>query len=789
MKSISFKLIFRSWWRNKTFAVISILSLAVGIACTNLLVAFVIHAYNVEADNPNKDRIYCLVQDNPFQSGTKVFYASYTIPSMIKDRYPEVEDCLCLNHADVSQVSIGEAIYDPIKLLVADASFPHFFPYRILAGNLEEALTEPNKIALTETTAQRLFGKENPIGQNMYIHHTAEGATPYLVVAVIKEHDQALLSFDGITAMNQAYGGTCFLLMKQSIDPEAFARRIKEDGLPTLMVNEGQYYLHTLQENYFQEFNAQTIDYLNKQNKTSLTIGLCSAFLILLIACFNYINLHFSRLLQQIRMIHIQHLMGASPVEINKQLFFDIFFTVIIGFFISLLIMYDLIPIFNTIFSGHMKAAFLFNSQVIPVLIGFILLLSIIPAIYVSRKVVTSFSSQHHIALFSGKGKQRIISVLSIAQFTISIALIIATLTVNKQVELIRKGGEAYRDLIEISPAGDYNKPFVAELRTHPELGEINTSEGAVLYSEIRQMAIPDSNGNNTYYSLLEFKGDTDYLSTFHIDVLQGMQPQEAIRQYARPVYINQRFADVWVGKENNPIGQPLKNFDKDFDYGNKEDGSKEKPTTYIAGIVDNFFTNSLEEEIPPAIIHIREEINEKYTYVYFRLDNRHPERIATVKQIWEKHNPGKLFTYQHLYETFIDRNRKSFGLVHLLLMYSLISIALTCFGLFGIALYSTEQRSKEIGIRKVNGATTRKIVILLNKQFLLWIGIAFLLAAPVSWILLNRWLQIFVYRINISVGIFIIALLSVTAITLLTISWHSYKAASGNPVKALKNE
>ena len=791
MRSISFKLIFRSWWRNKIFAVISIFSLAVGIACTNLLAAFVIHEYNIEAGNPNKNHIYCLVQDSPFQLGDKVFFATSDVLSIIKDRYPEVEDCLCLNTTGVSQITIGEMVYDPITVMLADASLPHFFPCQTVAGNLEEALTEPNKIALTETTARRFFGKEDPIGQTISINHSPEKGNTYQVVAVVKENDQSILTFDGITAINPDYGGTAFILMNQTIDPEAFAERLKADGVPTYMKDQGRYYLCTLQENLFNEYNAQSIYHLRKQNKLILDIGLFSALLILLIACFNYINLNFSRLLQQIKIIYVQKLMGASRIEINRQLFLDIFLTVLAGFIFSLLIMYDLIPVFNSILSGHMKTSFFFSGQVVPVLIGLVLILSIIPAIYISRKFAV-LSRQRYSGLIGGKTKQRIIAILSVIQFTISIALIIATLMVNKQIGLIRRGGEGYRGLIAIdNMVGNESSmnTFVAELRTHPELGLINTTDLDLFHYGLRQLVISDPTGEKMQVMMAEFGGDSGFLSTFHIGLLQGMQPSEALQHLPSPVYVNQRFADLLVAKGENPIGKPLKGYVTDFAYSDRQDGSKENPTSTVAGVVDDFFVGSLEQEIPPAIIHIRDETKNTNNFVYFRLDSKYPERLNQVKKIWEKHNPGILFNYWNVYEEFIAFNKKAFGLADLLLMYSLISIFLTCFGLFGIALYAVEQRTKEIGIRKVNGAATGQIILLLNKQFIIWICMAFFIAVPVSWFFLNQWLQGFVYRTEIPFYVFLQALLVVTGIAMLTVSWHSYKAASGNPVQALKSE
>jgi len=231
-----------------------------------------------------------------------------------------------------------------------------------------------------------------------------------------------------------------------------------------------------------------------------------------------------------------------------------------------------------------------------------------------------------------------------------------------------------------------------------------------------------------------------------------------------------------------------LKGYHSDFDYQNKEDGSKDNPYTIIAGVVQNFYTNTLEREVLPAVIIL----NSRSDYIncaYIRLNPKQPQILETVKTLWEKHNPDKVFTYNNVWNDFKMRNQKAFTMSGLLLMYSLISIMLTCFGLFGIALYATEQRTKEIGIRKVNGATTLQVMGWLNRRFIVWVCIAFIFAAPITWLMLRRWLENFVYRVDISILVCLLSGLIVLGITLLTVSWHSYKAASCNPINALRSE
>lgn len=802
MKAVALKLVFRSWWRNKTFAVISIVSLAIGIACTNLLAVFTIHEYGIENGNAKKERIWMLSQDSPMQSGKKEQYTDGSIPSMLKEKYTEVESFLRLGGQSVNYISIDQVKHDPISLVATDPSLPDFFPYKVIKGNLNEALTHPDKLALTEQTARKLFGKTDPIGKIIYFNLPSDddfgmGASSskeqaYQVAAIIADREQSFLNLEAITGISDSfYGGPCLLMMNKAIDRKAFEAQLKKDKIPTLQGDIGSYYLNTLQESYFQPSQQQSLYFFNNRQPTLLYVGLISAILILLIACFNYVNLNFSRLLQQVRMIHTQKLMGAGKKEINEQLFLDTFLTVMIAFLLSLLVTHDLLPLFNSIVGGKLHTSFFFNWQSLPVICGFILLLSIVPAVYMGRKI-SGFSGSGYREFFSGNRKGRIVTSLSIAQYVISIGLIIATLTVNAQLRFIRQGGENYRNLIEIEnrqEAGSDIRPFARELKNRPEIAHVSLAGSSLLNSWKYQVIVENEDGSENYTAQINYYGEPDFLNALQLKLLQGFPSEEAAEKYARPAYVNQKFVDIMVKKGEDPIGKSLKTFDKAFDAGAAGKDTDNPPVTTIAGIVGNLYTNTLEQEVYPFTIHIDNSSQHAFNYIYIRLDGDKGKGIDAVRQVWNKVNPGKYFTYQDVYEVFLQRNEKTFALSRLLLMYSLISIFLTCFGLFGMALYATEQRTKEIGIRKVNGATSLQIMLLLNRRFVGWIGIAFVIAIPITWLLMNRWLENFVYRTEMSVGVYLLSGLFVLLITLFTVSWHSYKAASGNPVKILRSE
>ena len=800
MKTIALKLVLRSWWRNKTFTVISIVSLAVGIACTNLLAAFVIYEYTIEANNPEKEQIVYMAQDSPMQSGEVVSYVVGSIPVQLKEKYAEVEDFLRFNMAPCSSVKIGDKLYGRLDIVTVDTTFGRFFRYKVLAGSLQDALSSPDKAAISESCSRKLFGKANPIGKIVTVNRSDSGirmeneetkeTDTYQVAAVLQDYSQSYLKFDMLTVnTSDFYGGPTLLKVSPAFDRQAFPQKLKKDQIPTLQGDIGGYYFYTLQDSYFQKYPQEAIPYINRGQRTLLSVGLISALLILLIACFNYINLSFSRVLQQVRMIHTQKLMGASKGEVARQLFTDTLLTVGAAFLLSLLIAHDLMPIFNRIMSGRLSTGFFFNKQVLPVIGGLILLLSAIPALYMSRKLSRLTDSSYRL-FFSGKKRQRVTALLSIAQFAISIGLVMATLTVHSQFKLLQKNAAPYRNLIEMGSWTEdsrYIYPLSNELKKCPQIKEATLAGGSILSAGLRQIVIKNPDGSEGYNSCIQFMGEENLLATLKLKVQQGMDPHEAISKYEQPIYINRQYAQIMIPPGENPIGQPIDKYD---DFFKPHDATGTGPASVICGITDDLFINSIESQAYPAIIYLNNSNLEKSLFLYLRIDEKQKEKaFAAIEAAYRKVNPGHHFTYRDTYQEFMSYNRKTTDMAGLLLMYAVISLSLTCFGLFGMALYATRQRTKEIGIRKVNGAGTWSILLLLTRQFIGWIGIAFMIAVPFTWYTLERWLENFVVRTEVSSVHFVLAGVIVVVITLLTVSWHSYRAASGNPVDSLRSE
>lgn len=782
MGNISFKLIFRSWLRNKTFTVISILSLAVGIACTNLLIAFVIHENNIEPDNPNRNRMV-VAKQTIVEAGMTGFIVSSDVTPQLIERVPELDRvCRVLPHVMATYCKAGENFFKEIKVMESDSTFLSFFPQKVVTGSLEDALVGPDRVVLSESFSKRLFGLDDPMGQTIQIlfgpddYGDKEGLFTYTVSAIVKDNSQATFDFD-ILFFDKPGLGLNFFLLKDNVSiPDLQA---KTENL-IIKRNDGRDFKSTFLTLRQACLDSVTLPSpLKKPNTTLLFIALFSAILILVIACFNYINLSFSRVFKQLYSLHIQKLMGAGSGQLSIQLFIDTFMTVSAGFLIAQLIQFDLLGIMNRIMSIQVPVSFLYSNQMLPVTLGFILLLACIPAFYMSRRLPEMSISMYN-NFYRGKAKRRIITLLAIVQFVISFILIIGNISVRRQISLLYDKAENYKGVYTFS-VGD-NKTSM--LRLKERIGSLSGIQAATLNNPTYEWPLTEFSPEGTYESYTSEDGDEEIMEVMGYRLLKGLPWKEAIERYSHPVYLNRTWAQSLFPDGELPVGSLIKEY---------EPRLKDRPPFgddhVIAGVVEDYFKlyipNSLETPIDKGVIgYTRDGTNLK-----IRIASGNTSVIKQIYREWNELYPGKYLEHESLYDKVLGNNKKLFELSDLLMMYSVISILLTCFGLFGMALYAIEQRTKEIGIRKVNGSTTWQIIKLLDRQFVLWIGIAFAIAIPVTCWLLNQWMQNFVYRAAFSVWTYILSFFIVIGITLVTVSWHSFKAASGNPVEALRDE
>lgn len=786
--NVTLKMILRSWWRNKVFFLVSVASLALGLACTNLLMTYFVHEHGLEGHNPDRDRMFFLQQDDPMTEGKRVAYAAAEIPPQLKEGYAEVEDFLRLGKLDMLYCKVdGQKVERDFMLLSADTTLTHFFDYRTAEGSLEQVLRQPGKMALSAACARSLFGERQVIGKQVEVHLAYGGTRTYEVAAVLKEREQSLLQFDMLTANDPDlfWGGPTLLKLTPGTDAARLADKLNVDKVPTFMPGQTKYYLDPLDAICFttpDDASQQTLDFVSQTPVQTLYISLLAAVLILVIACCNYTNMSLSRLLQQLRMIHVEKLMGATLRNIRLQLFGDAFLTVLLAFGLSILLVNDCLSLFNDLLGSRLTMTFFFSSQMLPWLLLFILLMSVMPAWYISYRL-SRLSFTEYRTLYSGRRKQRFVAVLVTVQFVISIGLLLATLTARNQMELTRQRASRYEGCIEIGDAfGAPLAPFKAELEKRVKgIESMTLSKSSVLSAWIRQLNVQRPGGKEVRTNLLTLEGDSTLLRTLRIEQLSGESPSRLLERQASPALVNESFVRLLVPEGTEVVGHALREFDTET----------QDSLAVIGGVVRDFSINSLEEAVTPLVITLLSASDlQKGSYLQLRL--RPETREATLRQIetvWNEMNPNQPFRYTDMHQEFMARNQKVLSLSHILTFYAVIGLLLTGFGLFGIAWYATRQRIREISIRKVHGATRGQIIWLLNKPFCLYALVAYVVAMPIGGWFMLHWLEQFAYRAPLSAGLFVWPLVVVWGLSALIVCLQGGILSRVNPVECMKQD
>lgn len=786
--NVTLKMILRSWWRNKVFFLVSVASLALGLACTNLLMTYFVHEHGLEGHNPDRDRMFFLQQDDPMTEGKRVAYAAAEIPPQLKEGYAEVEDFLRLGKLDMLYCKVdGQKVERDFMLISADTTLTHFFDYRTEEGSLEQVLRQPGKMALSTACARSLFGERQAIGKQVEVHLAYGGTRTYEVVAVLKEREQSLLQFDMLTANDPDlfWGGPTLLKLTPGTDAARLADKLNADKVPTFMPGQTKYYLDPLDAICFttpDDASQQTLDFVSQTPVQTLYISLLAAVLILVIACCNYTNMSLSRLLQQLRMIHVEKLMGATLRNIRLQLFGDAFLTVVLAFGLSILLVNDCLSLFNDLLGSRLTMTFFFSSQMLPWLLLFILLMSVIPAWYISYRL-SRLSFTEYRTLYSGRRKQRFVAVLVTVQFVISIGLLLATLTARNQMELTRQRASRYEGCIEIGDAfGAPLAPFKAELEKRVKgIESMTLSKSSVLSAWIRQLNVQRPGGKEVRTNLLTLEGDSTLLRTLLIEQLSGESPSCLLERQASPVLVNESFVRLLVPAGTEVVGHALREFDTET----------QDSLAVIGGVVRDFSVNSLEEAVTPLVITLLSASDlQKGFYLQLRLrPESREEALRQIETVWNKMNPNQPFRYTDMHREFMARNQKVLSLSHILTFYAVIGLLLTGFGLFGIAWYATRQRIREISIRKVHGATRGQIIWLLNKPFCIYAVVAYVVAMPVGGWFMLHWLEQFAYHAPLSVGIFVWPLLVVWGLSALIVCLQGWILSQVNPVECMKQD
>ncbi len=797
---------FRSLRKKPTFPLINVVGLALGMACCIVIGLYVHHERSYDQFHARKDQIYRLNKMVTLPEGGVEHHAitGGLMGPAIVERLPEVEQSVrVLPWFDdvIMQRDVGQR--EPLALkvsdvVIADSNFFDVFGFDLQRGNPEEVLAAPLSLVLTEPTARRLFGDSDPMGQVVI----GLNGLPFTVTGIVEDTPvrshfrfnaliswastapgEATLGFDWLNRWSTQVVYT-YVVLAGGVDPEGLRGKfdeLVEEFLPR-RAGEYQLYVQPLEDIYLGSSRMLFTRALVLGNGVYVQLFVLVGALILLIACINYMNLATARFVQRAQEVGVRKVLGARKRQLIARFFIESMVITCLGLLASIGVVKLMLPVFRKIM-GQNFAVDLFDD---PYLMVGIVVLALVtgliaggyPALFLSGLQPVHALKKLRSGAARGLSLRK---VLVVTQFAISIVLIVSVLVVIRQTRYMNDKDPGYdRDQLVVLPIGstgiqDRYEPFKQALVQHPGITHAAGSNSVPGTREAMmsfQLHPEGRSEEETVEAYVWRVDDYDLLETYRLSMAEGRYFEERYPTDAsRGVVINETLADRLNWED--PVGKRL-------------DISGETEESYVIGVLEDFHFESLHHPIESLVLYVAP----RYENLTVRIrGNSISETLAFVRQQWEQFDPSYPFEYTFLDESAGAQYEAEQRLMSLLFLFAGLAIFIACMGLFGLAAVSTQQRTKEIGIRKVVGASVVHLVRLLSEDFVKLVGWAFLVAAPIAYLVMRRWLEGFAFRIEMAWWMFGLAGLLAVAIALLTVSVHCIKAARSNPVLALQHE
>jgi len=784
------KIAFRNLWKNKAFSLINIMGLALGLTCSLLIMLWVNDEYNVDAFHKNDSQLYSVFERQYRDGQVNAFHGT---PGILADELKRVmlEVQYATNYA-WDELSTFEANNKIIKEdgNHAEQDFFKMFTYRLLEGSAITALKTPSDIAISRKMAEEFFGSPAEAIGKMIRYQNNKDLKITAVFDNVPQNSSAqfdyILNWQSFLEGNSwakdwtNNGPPCYIMLREGTDTKAFDKKItrfldnyNKEQTPHSYIRlgierYGDVYLHS---NFDKQGNISggRIQYVQ--------LFSIVAIFILLIACINFMNLTTARSVKRAKEIGVRKVVGAVRFALIRQFIGEALLIVLIAVIISLLLVTLVLPQFNRLTGKQMTipvndARFWLSIAGLLLVTGFIS--GSYPALYLSSfkpvrvlKGSMKFSSS---ALWFRKG-------LVVFQFMLSIILIIGTIVVSKQVNYIQTTNLGYdrENLLYIPLEGDLT----------PKYGlfknQVSNMPGIKDISRITDIPTQIENGTggvqwegkdpNKDIEFTQSAVGYDFTKTMHLQLAQGRDFSKDFATDSAGYLINESALKI-IGYKN-PIGKPLTFWQK---------------KGAIIGVLKDFHFNSLHEQINPLVLRLGENI--EWGAALVRTEpGKTKQALARLEKVCKELNPKFPFTYKFSDEEYAKLYKSEQVVSQLANYFAFLGIFISCLGLLGLVIFTAEQRTKEFGIRKVLGASPATLFTLLSKEFLLLVLIAMVIASPLAWIAMNNWLQDYVYHINISWWMFVVADVVAILIALITVSFQAIKAAIANPVKSLRTE
>jgi putative ABC transport system permease protein len=798
------KIALRNLKKSPAYSVINVAGLAIGIACCILMVLYVQDELTFDAFHQQANHIYRIIetQQSPDKGERHFPFTMGPVgPALVAD-FPEVINAVRLRDRFGTgrfAVKHGENHFYEGDYIIAEPSFFEIFDFKLLQGNSETALKEPRSVVLTEKAAEKYFGDENPMGQILFVERYGD----FKVTGLLQDPPNnshldfsMVLSFATLEAIEgwkefiaswDSDSFITYVLTDREIEVEAFNARLaafiqKHRGENPKEPR--QLSLQPLRDIHFGSTHLEFDRNSRKGERAYVYIFSIIALFVLLIACINYMNLATARSMKRAKEIGMRKVVGAQKGQLIGQFLSESILLSALGLFFAIVLVEFVLPGFNAMADKKLAVDLAANSTLVFSLFLLVFLVGIVsgsyPAFYLSR---LSPSVVFKGEIKSGASASLLRRGLVVAQFALSIIMIVATVVAYDQLEYIRTKNLGFNQdqlvVIDIN-SGNTRRNFQSiktEMARIPAVKSVSVSSRVPgEWKNITQIeAVPEGAPETDQHTMYFFASDEDFLRTFEMSLVSGRTLSTAMGTDTSAILINEAAARLLGWDE--PLGKELRVPENNY-------------RARIVGVVKDFHFQSLHEAIGPLVLgHWK---NPFYPIDYFtcRISSANiPPALAELQRVHEQFDQVTPFEYNFLDERLNDFYQRDIRVGKIFGVAAGLTVFVACLGLLGLAAFMAGQRTKEIGVRKVLGASVSHLIVLLSKDFAKLVIVATLIASPIAYFALERWLQNFAYRITIGPATFFLAGLLALLIALLTISFQAIKAALANPVEALRYE
>ena len=806
------KIAVRNLLRNKSFSFINLFGLTIGLACCLLIGLYIWNELSFDRYHEKSERIWRFSRKFFNKDGSEQLHLGHLAPPfgpLLKNDFPDMEEVTRLLQTSTT-VRIGERFFSEDQMFYAEPNVFQVFDIPLQSGNPASALNEPYTLLLNETTAQKYFGKADPINQILRF----SGRFELKVTGVFRDfpynshfHPAMLVSFStlndtlvyGAERLRTNWGNNSFSTF--ALLPKNYPARNLEAQFPAFLDKHMQTMATAANNPKPSSFTSLHLEPLTdihlkshldseiEENGDIRRVYIFSiiALFVLLIACINYMNLSTARSAVRAKEIGVRKVVGALQREILLQFLSESILLSLLAAALAFGLARITLPLVNKLLGQELlipDGALWAAPGLLLLLAGVTgLLAGLYPAFYLSALKPLSIIKSENQGRGGGAGLRKI---LVVGQFAVSVALIIATVVVFRQLQFLQdKKLGLNKD--HVVTAFFYNdlapryESFRNEILSNPAIKNVTRSSrlpsGRLLDSFGSAKAQLDTDSLEQSQVDLKFVTvDHRFAQTYGLEMAAGRFYLQDFGSDRTESFIVNESAAKMIGWKSS--GEAV---DKRINYGNRD--------ARIVGILKDFNFESLHQEIQPMIFYIPRD-STQFSYISFKMDGANIDAgLAQLKSTWQKFLPEYPFDYQFLDEQYGQLYEAEQRQGRVFIIFALLAILIGCLGLFGLTTFVVQQRVKEIGIRKVLGATVSGLLLLISKDFLKLVGIALVIASPIAWYFMHQWLQDFAYRIDIDWWVFALAGLVAASVAFLTVSFESLKAALANPIDSLRNE